>query len=165
MSTKRFAIPSSPLRRGWARGPEHARIVEARSLSETDYSAAHGVVGSIYFIGDATGGNTLKIGWSRDPVTRLGQLQIGNPTPLKCFGCVAANRMIEPALHMLFAAASVSGEWFTDPEGSIIRWLHEMTFDQPIERCHWSMAGTQSVTWDWDEKTLRHRPLLSGVLE
>jgi hypothetical protein len=161
MSTKRFAIPSIRLRRGWHHASDFARVVEARLLSPEQYGAAHLDVGSVYFIGDALGGDAIKIGWSRDPVTRLQQLQIGNPSPLKFLGCVAANRLIEPALHHLFALSSVSGEWFADPEGSICRWLREMTFDEPISRCRWFMAGEQSVTWQWDEKALLHCPLFS----
>lgn len=165
MSTKRFAIPSQRLRRGWNHGPDFARIVEARLLTSEDYYSARAEVGSVYFIGDQLGGDTIKIGWSRDPVTRLQQLQIGNPAPLKFLGCIAASRMIEPALHQLFALSYVSGEWFTDPEGSIRRWLLEMTFDLPIERCRWFMAGAESVTWSWDEKALLHHPLFSGKSE
>lgn len=165
MSKKRFAIPSQRLRRGWDHGPDYARIVEARSVSDEEYRDAHAEVGSVYFIGNALGDDTIKIGWSRDPVTRLGQLQIGNPSPLKFLGCVAANRTIEPALHQLFALSYVTGEWFTDPEGSIRRWLREMTFDQPTERCRWFTAGAQSVTWHWDEKALLHRPIFAGATE
>jgi hypothetical protein len=165
MSTKRFAIPSRRLRRGWDHGPDYARIVEARVLPEDDYLAAWSEVGCVYFIGEQLGGDTIKIGWSRDPVSRLQQIQVGNPTPLKIIGCVAANRLIEPALHQLFAPAAVSGEWFTDPEGSMRRWLNEMTFGQPIERCRWFMAGAQSVTWQWDEKAQLHRPLFSTTPE
>lgn len=162
MTVKRFAIPSRRLRRGWDDGPDHARVVEARPMSDEEYRIAHREVGSVYFIGDALGGDTIKIGWSRDPVTRIQQLQVGNPSPLKFIGCVAANRLIEPALHQLFALSYVTGEWFTDPEWSIHHWLEEMTFGQPIERCRWFLAGTQSVTWVWDAKALLHRPLFAG---
>lgn len=157
MRAKRFAIPSQLLRRGWDFGPDYARIVEARPLSGDEFESAHTEVGSVYFIGDQLGGDTLKIGWSSDPVRRLQELQIGNPFPLKIVGCVAATRLIEPALHQLFALSAVSGEWFTDPEWSIHRWLDEMTFGQPIGRCRWLMAGAQSVNWIWDKRTLIHR--------
>lgn len=163
MSIKRFAIPSRPLRRGWSGGPDNVRVVEARALTQEEYVAAHVEVGCVYFIGEQMGGDTIKIGWSRDPVTRLQQIQVGNPNPLKIIGCIAANRLIEPALHQLFAASGVSGEWFTDPEGSIRAWLREMTFGQPISRCRWYMAGTQSVTWQWDDRALMHRPIYSGA--
>lgn len=165
MSTKRFAIPSQKLRRGWTHGPDLARRVESRLMSDEEYRSAHAQVGSVYFIGEALGGDTIKIGWSRDPMTRLQQLQVGNPAPLKFLGCVAATRMIEPAIHQLFAGSCVSGEWFTDPEGSIRGWLNEMTFGRPIESCRWFMAGTQSVTWQWDEKALLHHPLFSDPPE
>lgn len=161
MSTKRFAIPSGRLRHGWSHGQDFARIVEARLVPEKEYLAARLEVGCVYFIGEQLGGDTIKIGWSRDPVLRLQQIQTGNPTPLKIIGCVAAHRMIEPALHQLFALASVSGEWFTDPEGSIVRWLNEMTFGQPIERCRWYRGGAQTVTWEWVESDQLHRPLFS----
>lgn len=163
MSAKRFAIPSQELRRGWSFGPDHARVVEARAMSELEYCSAHADVGSVYFIGEQLGGDTIKIGWSRDPVSRLRQLQVGNPQPLKFLGCVAANRLIEPALHQLFAPAYVTGEWFTDPEGSMGRWLTEMTFGQPIERCRWFMGGAESVTWEWDAKALLHRPIFGAA--
>ena len=162
---KRFAIPSRRLRHGWSHGPDHARLVEARLMSGEEYQSAHLEVGSVYFIGDASGGDTIKIGWSRDPVTRLQQLQVGNPAPLKFLGCVAATRAIEPALHQLFAASAVSGEWFTDPEGSIHDWLQEMTFGHPIGRCRWFMAGTGSVTWQWDDAGRVHRPIIADGSE
>lgn len=158
MSTKRFFIPSQMLRRGWDFGPDEARIVEARAVSEEDYYAALREVGAVYFIGDELGGDALKIGWSRDPVRRLQEIQTGNPFPLKFIACVAATRMIEPALHQLFAVCHVQGEWFSDPEGSIGKWLEEMTFGQPIARCRWFKAGTQFVNWRWDDKALVHRP-------
>lgn len=160
--SKRFAIPSQQLRHGWDFGPDYARIVECRAMSYEDYRANHADVGSVYFIVDQMGADTIKIGWSRDPARRLQELQVGNPTPLKIIGCVAATRLIEPALHQLFAPAAVSGEWFTDPEGSIRRWLKEMTFGHPIQRCRWLMAGAQSVTWVWDKIALVHRPEYSG---
>lgn len=159
MSIKRFAIPSRALRHGWDFGPEEARVVEARALPDEEYLAAQRDVGAVYFIGDQLGGDAIKIGWSRDPVKRLQQIQTGNPFPLKFLGCVAATRMIEPALHQLFASCHVSGEWFSDPEGSMVRWLNEMTFGEPISRCRWFKAGTQSVHWQWDPKELIHRPL------
>lgn len=164
MSGKRFAIPSQKLRRGWSFGPDYARIIEARPLSFEEYSAAHQEVGTVYFIGEQLGGDTIKIGWSRDPSTRLVQLQTGNPTPLKFLALIAASRMIEPAIHNLFAPSNVSGEWFTDPENSIRNWLSEMTFGQPIQACRWFKAGAESVTWQWDDKALLHRPLFSGPL-
>jgi len=162
MSVKRFAIPSEKLRRGWDNGPDQARVVEARPVSYEQYRADHREVGSVYFIGDELGGDTIKIGWSRDPVTRIQQLQVGNPAPLKFLGCVAASRQIEPGLHQLFALSYVTGEWFTDPEWSIHNWLEEMTFGQPIERCRWYMAGTAIVTWVWDAEALLHRPSFVG---
>ncbi len=162
-SIKRFAIPSQKLRRGWSHGPDHARVVEARLMSDDEYGAAHSEVGSVYFLGEVLGGDMIKIGWSRDPVTRLRQIQVGNPTQLKFLGCVAATRVIEPAIHQLFSLSGVSGEWFTDPEHSIRRWLDEMTFSHPIGRCRWFMAGSQPVTWRWDEIALVHRPLFGGA--
>jgi hypothetical protein len=164
-SVKRFAIPSRRLRRGWDHGPDFARVVESRGMSAEDYQSAHAEVGSVYFIGDAKGGDVIKIGWSRDPITRLQQLQVGNPTLLKLIGCVAATRVIEPAIHQLFAVSSVSGEWFTDPEHSIRRWLDEVTFGQPIGRCRWFKAGEQSVFWQWDNTALIHRPRFSDPPE
>lgn len=163
MSTNRFAIPSQRLRRGWDFGPDYARVVEARVMSEDEYDSAHAGVGSVYFIGEQLGGDALKIGWSRAPARRLQEIQVGNPSPLKIVGCVAATRLIEPALHQLFALSAVSGEWFTDPESSIRRWLGEMTFGHPICRARWFMAGAQCVTWHWDEKALLHMPIFAGA--
>lgn len=134
-------------------------------MSEEEYDAAHAEIGSVYFLGEQLGGDTLKIGWSRNPARRLQEIQVGNPAALKFIGCVAATRLIEPALHELFALSAVSGEWFTDPEGSIRRWLDEMTFGNRICRCRWFMAGAESVTWVWDEKALLHRPIFGGAPE
>lgn len=161
MSVKSFAIPSEPLSHGWSRASDYARIVESRIVTDEAYAAARIELGCVYFIGEELGGDLIKIGWSRNPVARLRQLQTGNATPLKFIGCVAANRQIEPALHRLFSTASVSGEWFTDPEGSIRAWLNEMTFGQPIERCRFFKSGSGWVNWLWDDKAVLHRPVFS----
>lgn len=155
---KTFAIPSKQLRLGWSWGPDRARVIDSRLLDEQTFLDSHAIRGSVYFIHDVFN-DTLKIGHSGDPGKRLRQLQTGNPSPLKLIGIVAARREIEQAIHDLFGGSSLEGEWFTDAEGSIRRWLKEVTFNQPWQRCEWLTAGMRDVTWQWNTATCIHDPI------
>lgn len=54
-------------------------------------------------------GNFYKIGRSKDPEKRLGQIKTGNPAcELICF----SNKITEIELHVLFANSNVGREWF-----------------------------------------------------
>ncbi|KKN66132.1 hypothetical protein LCGC14_0474220 [marine sediment metagenome] len=69
----------------------------------------------------------LKIGWSKDPESRLCELQIANPYELKI---IAVNVHVETAdefkLHLKFVKFHLRGEWFQfNPE--IVEGFHAYT--------------------------------------
>ena len=53
-----------------------------------------------------------KIGYSNDPVKRLAELQVGNPSRIELVGTVSGTIVEEKKLHDLFKGKRVSGEWF-----------------------------------------------------
>lgn len=66
----------------------------------------------IYFLrsGDS---NFIKIGYcAGDPITRLKDMQTGNPQQLVLIGCMEGGRFDEKRLHGLFYEYHVRGEWF-----------------------------------------------------
>ena len=67
--------------------------------------------GFVYFIG-ANDGDTVKIGFSVHPNSRIRQIQSGNPDHLKVLHQFKATKSIERTLHMLFRPSRLKGEWF-----------------------------------------------------
>jgi hypothetical protein len=68
----------------------------------------------IYFIQCHDELGAVKIGYARDPETRLHNLQMGCPYLLTIIAkCVVADApMVERALHRRFAGSALRGEWF-----------------------------------------------------
>jgi hypothetical protein len=64
----------------------------------------------VYFIQASTG--HIKIGTAIDPAERLATLQVAHALPLRLLGSIEGGRATEKALHALYAAYRVSGEWF-----------------------------------------------------
>lgn len=66
---------------------------------------------SVYFI--VTEDETLvKVGSALDPVKRLKQIQTSCPDRLRLYGVAVGGFRGEQALHALFHAYRVRGEWF-----------------------------------------------------
>lgn len=66
--------------------------------------------GGVYFV---KGGEQIKIGYSGDIKSRIGELQIGSPVAIEFVGAmVGADRETERDLHAEFAEYRVRGEWF-----------------------------------------------------
>lgn len=65
--------------------------------------------GFIYFVTDGT---AIKIGFTKDVVKRIGQLQVPHASPLKCLGSISALRYHEKMLHGRFRHLRIKGEWF-----------------------------------------------------
>lgn len=97
----------------------------------------------VYFIQQGEDG-PVKIGYGEDPKIRLGQLQIGNPEPLRIIRVLDAGQEAEAFLHRKFKRQRLRGEWFSyhpdmarigDPyepedkkpkfDGALGRYLHE----------------------------------------
>ena len=77
---------------------------------------------SVYF---ATAGGYMKIGYSADPIARVGTVttngarpaDLPRATPATLLGWVPGKRAEESALHRRFAADRIAGEWFRiDPD-------------------------------------------------
>lgn len=70
---------------------------------------------AVYFIQEVTGEEAapIKIGYARDPIARLRELQCGNSKPLILGTYIDGNRGLERRLHVRFAKDRIRGEWFT----------------------------------------------------
>ena len=64
--------------------------------------------------------NSVKIGTSRDPASRLKQLQTGHPEPLRLCHAEAVDptkaKLIERIIHKTLALHRSKGEWFSISE-------------------------------------------------
>jgi len=67
--------------------------------------------GFVYFI-EASESGFLKIGWAKDPVKRLRELQTGCPYELTILGQCPGSLEDEAAFHRTYADLRVRGEWF-----------------------------------------------------
>ena len=65
----------------------------------------------IYFILDARN-NAIKIGYSKNPLQRLSELQVGNSTQLRLIKTIEGGVNVERKLHTKFKDLRISGEWF-----------------------------------------------------
>ncbi len=85
-----------------------------RKLAFQDDEVNVGTSGYVY-IAQSGERPYYKIGFStRRPITRIGDMQTGNPDKLKVvevFWCINASE-VEKRLHWLFRAERVQGEWF-----------------------------------------------------
>ena len=53
-----------------------------------------------------------KIGFSNDPLKRLAELQVGNPSSIELVGTIPGTFLEERRLHTLFKGKRIRGEWF-----------------------------------------------------
>jgi hypothetical protein len=67
--------------------------------------------GYIYFIGEK-GGNTIKIGYSKNPWARVKDFQIGSPVKLSVIATVRTTEISEVHVHDLFKDQNIGGEWY-----------------------------------------------------
>ncbi len=87
----------------------------------------------LYIICDSSE-SVVKIGYSRDPDSRLRSLQTGHPLPLRVYHSVLVSedrvRLLERQLHAEMNHYRTRGEWFRIPAGQarllldhcVIRW-------------------------------------------
>lgn len=80
-------------------------------------------VDDLYLIRD-TVDNALKIGRSKNPKSRLSQLQLSTSHNLELLQSVKGKGYMEKSLHKRFASIRLSSEWFKD-DGSIIKYFEE----------------------------------------
>lgn len=67
--------------------------------------------GWVYFIQVGAGGS-IKIGWAKNPDTRMRALQTAHPARLRFLGVIPGTKARERELHERFAHARMQGEWF-----------------------------------------------------
>lgn len=68
-------------------------------------------LGFVYFIGSKEQG-IVKIGYSKNPLQRLKQLQTSSPYFLELFGTVEGDLITEQELQDQFSHYNMVGEWF-----------------------------------------------------
>lgn len=69
--------------------------------------------GFVYVICEGKNSNgPVKIGWSLDPMKRLGILQTGNPYQLELAHVLPGDRLLESAIHAALRDERMVGEWF-----------------------------------------------------
>lgn len=100
----------SPLDR--ARGNE---VIWQQVAPLFEAAAAYGAATFVYLICEADDG-PIKIGYGKDPITRLRDMQTGNPRPLRIERVVIGGRAVEKMLHQMWLSFAVGGsagtEWF-----------------------------------------------------
>lgn len=79
----------------------------------------------VYF---AAAGEFVKIGWSRDPVARLDDLQTGCPFPIRLAAMVPGGRRLEREYHLRFICLAVELRWGISGPGGlpfpVNEWFH-----------------------------------------
>ncbi len=77
--------------------------------------------GYVYFL-RPVGGGPVKIGWSKQPGSRLAVYLSWSPAPLEIVATVEADRTTEARLHREFDHLRMHHEWF-EPAESLLRML------------------------------------------
>lgn len=124
--------------------------------------------GFVYFVRAETG--QTKIGWTRDPHIRLGQLQIGSPVDLTLVGLIAAkSAWDERSMHARFAHSWIRGEWFAwsmDLEAVILASPPEITsatvVAQRETRAAW--RSVDELAEDFEVRRWQAEALLDGKI-
>lgn len=82
----------------------------------------------VYLLDDGKG---CKIGISKDPAKRVGQLQTGNSSPISLFGYTVTKSKtdalaLEHETHEKYRAQHLSGEWYDiSSHAVLIEWLRD----------------------------------------
>jgi hypothetical protein len=78
------------------------------------YDNKHGDYKVYFFPERGVDEPAIKIGFSKDPVKRLKQIQTGHSSKIGCEGWVNTHNgpLVEKAFHERFAKDRIRGEWF-----------------------------------------------------
>ena len=68
------------------------------------------MTGFVYAI--TNGRNAVKIGWAKEPLRRLAELNVASPDPLSLVGYASGGKQHERALQHLLRKHNIKGEWF-----------------------------------------------------
>lgn len=88
--------------------------------------------GFVYAIGD---GHQVKIGWSTNPLRRLGAIRTGCPVDATLLGIVAATRAQEREVQTLMDPWRIRAEWFR-LEGPVVAFVGMLS--KPVPRVAYS---------------------------
>lgn len=95
----------------------------------------------VYFV---KSGHFVKIGTSKNFISRLSELQVGNPEKLKILGRIFGDRTTEKKLHKRFAKHHHRGEWFR-LEGDLLKamdcanlWTIPIDLPMPAHPARWN---------------------------
>lgn len=110
-------------------------IVRRRCVPPDEFKRQFDERGAVYFIRDPNT-DAIKIGHSRDPLSRLATLQIGNASQLELVAMVAASADVEPLVHDLCRCGHLRGEWFMD-RGILSPWILQVTDGWPMDSQVW----------------------------
>lgn len=80
--------------------------------------------GYVYFIQGLCGG-AIKIGYSKNPTSRLKELQTGYPDTLTILYMLRGSGQVENFLHNKFEHLRLKGEWFK-PDKDLIKYINEL---------------------------------------
>ena len=131
--------------------------------------------------------NSCKIGYSDNPLKRLGTLQTGNPYPLELISTIEGDLLKEKELHQRFSHLKLQGEWFDySDEVKEFFEINEngfITFNQPVMKflkevlpaqeigriynmssliqTNWNLLVNDSADLPFDDKSLSEEIALS----
>ena len=78
--------------------------------------------GCVYFVQEGEGG-AIKIGYAKNPIARLKELQVANPDKLNMLGVIRVDSgNLEYLIHKKFAHLKIRGEWFR-PEKELLEYI------------------------------------------
>ena len=75
----------------------------------------------------------VKIGFSRQPVRRLAQMQTASPDRLTLFDKFPGDRSLEAAFHHTLADRRMTGEWFDNRDGQVTDLFGRMAWEARME--------------------------------
>lgn len=86
--------------------------------------------GYVYFIQAGKDG-PVKIGWAKDPIKRMKELQCASAATLRLLAAERGGRDLEAAFHRVFAVVRIGGEWFA-PSSLVLAHCGAACFDYPM---------------------------------
>lgn len=87
------------------------QIMKDAQIARIDGRAAPDAYRRIYFI-EAVGLDAVKIGYATHLESRLMDIQVSCPVPVRLLGTLPGGRGLEQAPHAQLAESRIRGEWF-----------------------------------------------------
>ena len=84
----------------------------------------------VYFVQDETG--PVKIGWTRNLIRRLSQLNTSNPRRLRILGVTGGQEREERRIHSRFRHLRIKNEWFRNDK-ELLDFIESLV-DEPKNR-------------------------------